>query len=121
MGCRSHKETPNSLYKTWMLIEFKGFEKPEFSAKNASIYFHENNSASAKMGCNNIGLQYETNGEKMKITLDKITFMHCEDMKLEREFSKAIKETSHFKIEGHKLYLYLKNGDKIVFVETAWD
>lgn len=121
-SCKTQKNNyASNLKQTWMLTELSSFKKDYIIDKKASISFLENNLASAYMGCNQIGLEYKTNGKEIKCKPTYTTRRFCEDMSLESKFISSIEKIKEFKIIGQKLYLYLNNGEKIVFATKAWD
>lgn len=105
-----------------MLVAFKDFKKEDLIAKKAFVDFSKQGKISAMMGCNNIGYNCIIK-ENNSLTFSKgmATEMYCDDMKLEKEFTKTIELMTSYSIAGQKLTLTSKSGITMVFVAQDWD
>lgn len=124
-GCSSQKTM--NYKRQWMLVTFKDYTKEFLTEKKAALNLSpiqgENNSESgtAYMGCNNIRLKAKFSNDG-KVTFSDLisTRMFCPG-NLENDFSKAIEKITHYKIEGHFLYLYNEKEQQMKFVAADWD
>ena len=117
-------ETPTqNINRVWMLVEFKDFKKEYFVEKKAFLDMTNPDSATSKMGCNNLSFSYSIKeGKLIQFSQGTATRMYCQDnMKLETEFLASIITMNSFSINGHKLILSTSNGEKMVFVAQDWD
>lgn len=124
MACNTVKngDQGQNLKRVWMLVGFNSFQKDDLIKKQAYLDLTKPESASSKMGCNQMSFPYEVKTET-EITFSNgiATKMYCEDMKLENEFSKEITSVKTYLVEGHKLTLTTQNGAKITFIAQDWD
>lgn len=124
-ACTTQNGLPNDVKRQWMLVSFQDFSK-DFLMKNKAelnLTNNKNNSYSAFMGCNQIGLSIDSknkNGLKFYNLIS--TEMYCEDnQNLESEFVKWLPKMNRYKIEGHFLTLSDDNGNQMKFVVADWD
>ena len=122
-SCSSKKNAMSPTTKrVWMLTEFKTFSKEYFINQQAFLDLTNEKTAASKMGCNNLSFPYVIkNNSQISFSDGIATEMFCQDMQLENQFSKAIVQSFTYSIEGHKLTLTSKNGEKIVFIAQDWD
>ena len=112
----------SSLNRVWMLTEFKSFEKQFLINAKAQLDLTASDNALANMGCNGISFKYNLKSNSQIIFTEGIrTEMACGDMKLEDDFLEILPKISYFIIEGHKLVLTSKDGEKMIFVAQDWD
>ena len=105
-----------------MLTEFKTFSKEYFINQQAFLDLANEKIAASKMGCNKLSFPFVIkNNSQISFSNGIATEMLCQDRQLESQFSKAIVQSFTYSIEGHKLTLTSKNGEKIVFIAQDWD
>lgn len=125
ISCNSSKgikKNEASIKRIWMLVAFKDFKKEDLVAKKAFVDFTETNRISAMMGCNNIGYDcIIKENNSLTFSNGMATEMYCDDMRLEKEFTKTIGLMNSYSVVGHKLTLTSKNGITMVFVAQDWD
>jgi heat shock protein HslJ len=110
------------LKRVWMLTEFGQFDKIELIKKETYLDLTQPQNAASKMGCNQLSFPYTIKNDKEIGFADGFaTKMYCQDMQLENQFTKKITEVNQYAVEGQKLILTTKNGEKIVFVAQDWD
>ena len=74
------------------------------------------------MGCNKMFFTSEfKKAGKVKISGIGSTLMACQNMKLEDDFSKNLKNMTNYKIEGHFLTLSDDHGNSMKFIASDWD
>ena len=113
--------------RQWMLISFKDYSKEVLIEKKATLNLTniqgEDNpeSGSAYMGCNTIRLNVKFSNDGKVIFSDFIsTRMFCPG-NLESDFLTAIEKITHYKIQGHYLYLYNEKEQQMKFIAADWD
>ncbi len=110
-----------------MLVAFQDYSKAFLIENKAQLDLTSNESSrnqkSAFMGCNQIFLNVEFRAnQKVEFSNIGATEMHCEENKnLEKEFSKDLLKMKSYKVEGHFLTLYDKDGNTMKFVAADWD
>lgn len=121
--CMGKKQNPEPMFaRQWMLIQYKDYKKPYLIEKKAAITISKDQSANIYMGCNNAGAQIKIKGDNQIQFLNIMsTEMACEDMNLESDIFMTLSAVGNYKLEGHYLYLYTKNGDSLKFVASDWD
>jgi heat shock protein HslJ len=114
--------TYDPLKRVWMMTEFQSFSKQYLFEKKASLSLTDRESASASMGCNDMSFPYKvSNKNSIQFFGGISTRMYCNDMTLEREFSKAIVKVKKYSISGHQLTLIAEDGSKMIFIAQDWD
>lgn len=126
LSCNSKKEVKEiptqNINRVWMLTQFENFEKQFLINAKAQLDLTASDNALANMGCNGISFKYNLKSNSQIIFTEGIrTEMACGDMKLEDDFLEILPKISDFIIEGHKLVLTSKDGDKMIFVAQDWD
>ncbi len=125
-SCNSNKVTKDiptqNINRVWMVTQFKSFEKQFLINAKAQLDLTASDNALANMGCNGISFKYNLKSNSQIIFTEGIrTEMACGDMKLEDDFLEILPKISYFIIEGHKLVLTSKDGEKMIFVAQDWD
>lgn len=125
-SCSSQK-TMTNYKRQWMLITFKDYTKEFLTEKKATLNLSpiegENNSESgtAYMGCNTMRLKAKFSNDGKVSFSDMIsTRMFCPG-NLESDFSTVIGKITHYKIQGHFLYLYNEKEQQMKFIAADWD
>lgn len=125
-SCSSQKNMTN-YQREWMLVQFKDYTKEMLTEKKAILNLTniqgENNleSGSAYMGCNKIILKAKFSNDGKVVFSDFIsTRMFCPG-NLENDFLATLEKTTHYKIEGHFLYLYHEKELQMKFIAADWD
>ena len=126
LSCNSKKEVKEiptqNINRVWMLTQFENFEKQFLINAKAQLDLTASDNALANMGCNGISFKYNLKSNSQIIFTEGIrTEMACGDMKLEDDFLEILPKISYFIIEGHKLVLTSKDGEKMIFVAQDWD
>lgn len=126
LSCNSKKEVKEiptqNINRVWMLTQFENFEKQFLINAKAQLDLTASDNALANMGCNGISFKYNLKSNSQIIFTEGIrTEMACGDMKLEDDFLEILPKISDFIIEGHKLVLTSKDGEKMIFVAQDWD
>ena len=119
--CDEKKSTTN-YKRVWMLVEFKNYTKDNLTKNKAKLDLTNAESASAYMGCNNIGYGFEiVSNDEISFSNGMATEMYCEGNTLERDFLKAIERKMKYKIDGHFLTLTNSKNEVLKFVAQDWD
>lgn len=126
ISCGSQKNITN-YKRQWMLVTFKDYSKELLTEKKATLNLtniqgdKNPESGSAYMGCNTIRLKAKFSDDEKVIFSDFIsTRMFCPG-NLENDFLATLRKTTHYKIEGHFLYLYHEKELQMKFIAADWD
>jgi heat shock protein HslJ len=108
-GSNSLQENSNekiSLFQEWI---FNNSEKIyiKFDEKTKQI--------SGFSGCNQFFGNFEKNSNSLKINSVGLTKMYCPEIKKEQNFINLLQQTTSYKIEQKKLYLYKENLELLTF------
>lgn len=115
------------IQREWMLTSFEGYAKADLIRNNANINLtekaeHEKIKGTAFAGCNNMFFTAEfKNDGKVKISEIGSTLKACQDMKLENDFSKQLRNVTQYSLKGHFLILTDDQGHTIEFIAADWD
>lgn len=127
LNCSAAKSNNSHYQREWMLVSFDQFSKQELIENKAGINLtgekiNTEVKGSATMGCNKIFFttEFKNNG-KLKISNLGNTEMACQNMSLENAFVKKFVNMIYYKIEGHRLTLFDKNGNEMKFIAADWD
>lgn len=124
---REQKVLPKDLQREWMMVQFQDFKKDELMGLKARIQFADSDKKeivlSGFAGCNRIFATVKFSGnEDVEFTKIGSTEMFCLDkMNVENEFLKTLPNITKYKIDGHFLTFYNKEGQEIKFVASDWD
>ncbi len=125
-SCSLQKNISN-YKRQWMLVNFKDYTKEFLTEKKAALNLSpiqgedDSEFGTAYMGCNTMRLKAKFYNDGAVTFSDLIsTRMFCRG-NLENNFSTAIEKITHYKIEGHFLYLYNKKEQQMKFVAADWD
>jgi heat shock protein HslJ len=115
-------EINQNIHRKWMLIQFEDFKKEEIIEKKCFLDLTNTAYASAEMGCNTLGFEYDFKEDKT-FSVSKVltTHMYCEENRIEGQFLNSLAKIESYKIEGHKLFLITTTKKEIVFVAEDWD
>jgi heat shock protein HslJ len=104
------------LNTKWILEEV--FENHVFqNSDTAFIIFDESYKFSGNLGCNLFFGEFSFGKKKIKLDYCGATKKYCLDMRLEEQFSKALRsDITHYYIEKNKLYLLKQNNVICKFV-----
>lgn len=122
-----HTDLNSGIKREWMLTSFEGYSKSDLIRNNANINLtekaeNEKIKGTAFVGCNNMFFTAEfKNDGKVKISEIGSTLKACQDMKLEDDFSKKLRDVTRYSVKGHFLILTDDQGDKMEFIAADWD
>lgn len=118
----SEKSSNVDYKRVWMLVEFKNYTKDSLTKNKAKLDLTNPESASAYMGCNNIGYGFTvTSDDEITFSNGMATEMYCENNTLEKDFLRAIERKMKYKIDGHFLMLTNSKNEVLKFVAQDWD
>ncbi|WP_346983582.1 META domain-containing protein [Chryseobacterium sp. POE27] len=122
-----HADLNSGIQREWMLTSFAGYSKSDLIRNNANINLtekaeQEKVKGTAFAGCNNMFFTAEfKNDGKVKISEIGSTLKACQDMKLENDFSKELRNVTRYSVKGHFLTLTDDQGHKMEFIAADWD
>ncbi|MFY7814684.1 MAG: META domain-containing protein [Chryseobacterium taeanense] len=123
----SYPDQDALLHRGWMLVAYGNYSKADMMSKGARINLTEKTEngkikGTAFAGCNNMFFTAEFKNEgKVKISEIGSTLKACQDMKLEMDFSKELRNVTQYSVKGHFLILTDDQGHKMEFIASDWD
>ena len=99
----------------WKLVKLPGIDSLPQLQKDAFIQFKKADSSyHGNAGCNNFSGRYTLVGNKLTLGPAAMTRMMCppENMNVENQFTKAIRDTDQYLITGD--HLQLKKGEQVL-------
>lgn len=103
-----------SIYKEWMVTEFKNYNTDSMRELQATIDFSDGETCVVNFGCNSITYSY-TVSKKFEIQLkeESSTAKICNEMQLEEDFKKMMSTVSELHLNDKKLFLINDDGANI--------
>jgi heat shock protein HslJ len=104
-----------SIYKEWMVTEFKNYKGDSIHEFQATIDFSDGETCVAQFGCNSITYSYKvTKSLEIKLEEEGSTAKICNEMQREEEFKKMMASVSELHLDDKKLFLINDEGENIV-------
>jgi heat shock protein HslJ len=103
-----------SIYKEWVVKEFKNYSQDSLNALQAKIDFSDGENLTFSCGCNTITYSYKVS-KKLEIQLqeESSSARVCSDMKLEEEFKQMMSSVSELHLIDTTLFLITPEGANI--------
>lgn len=111
-----------TLYREWMLTEFKSWKRDSLIKYGCRINIKPD-ACSAFAGCNQLFFKVKNcSSKKLSFTEIAATEMYCDGkMQMEAQLSKALSMVTGYKVSGHQIIFFLKNKSVIRAVAADWD
>ena len=107
----------NNLKRVWLLVSFQNFKKQDLVKHKAQMDLTDLKKSNANMGCNGMGFKVVAKEKNIEFSNVIRTEMFCEGkMELENAFSQFLPDFDSYLLEGQKLILKNKKGEKMIFI-----
>ncbi|MCU7693642.1 META domain-containing protein [Haoranjiania flava] len=123
-ACSKQAGSSQPLESKWMVTEMPGFTKEELMKVNAHIDLRNPENSTGSLDCNHLFWKTTTkNNGTIAFSQVNYTYKYCEgQMAMESKFVEIAPSITSYKLEGHFLYLYDKQGKQLIkAINPAWD
>lgn len=126
-GCSVHYSKPDkkvpvsSGSSTWRALEILGTKASFLPGQKIDVHFvlHKGDRrVSGSTGCNNFSGFYTRKGNRLSFHLLGTTYMACSPriMAQERRFLQAMESVASYRLAGHRLTLFDRNGKRVMML-----